>query len=79
MKDKVQEQAIPRAAEAAEYFIGQGIEAREADLVDTDFFGSEVGVISWSWWWIIAPLWIPYVLVWLFVGFCALWVWAGME
>lgn len=24
------------------------------------------GVISWSWWWIFAPLWIPIVL---FLGF----------
>lgn len=21
------------------------------------------GVIAWSWWWITAPLWIPFVLV----------------
>jgi len=21
------------------------------------------GVISWSWWWVLAPLWIPAVLV----------------
>lgn len=21
------------------------------------------GVISWSWWWVLAPLWIPFVLV----------------
>jgi hypothetical protein len=21
------------------------------------------GVISWSWWWVLAPLWIPWALV----------------
>jgi len=21
-----------------------------------------VGVISWSWWWVFSPLWIPFVL-----------------
>ena len=34
------------------------------------------GVIAWSWWWVTAPLWIPFVLVFaiclivFFVGFC---------
>jgi hypothetical protein len=30
-----------------------------------------VGVITWSWWWVTAPLWIPLVviLVILFVAF----------
>ena len=33
-------------------------------------------VITWSWWWVTAPLWIPFVLVLaiclvvFFVGFC---------
>ena len=22
-----------------------------------------IGVISWSWWWVLAPFWIPFVLV----------------
>lgn len=22
-----------------------------------------VGAISWSWWWVLAPLWIPWALV----------------
>lgn len=22
-----------------------------------------VGVINWSWWWVLAPIWIPVVLV----------------
>ena len=21
------------------------------------------GVISWSWWWVLSPIWIPWVLV----------------
>lgn len=31
-----------------------------------------VGVISWSWWWVAAPLWIPAVLAILFfLGYLA--------
>lgn len=30
-----------------------------------------VGVISWSWWWVTAPLWIPAAVVLLFVMFVA--------
>lgn len=26
------------------------------------------GVIDWSWWWVTAPLWIPAILVILFVS-----------
>jgi len=22
------------------------------------------GVIDWSWWWVTAPLWMPFVLAW---------------
>ena len=22
-----------------------------------------IGVISWSWWWVLAPFWIPFALV----------------
>ena len=25
------------------------------------------GYIDWSWWWVLAPLWIPIVLVLLFI------------
>ena len=25
-----------------------------------------VGVISWSWWWVLAPFWIPLAIVILF-------------
>lgn len=30
-----------------------------------------VGVISWSWWWVLAPTWIPLVLVLILVSFVA--------
>ena len=36
-----------------------------------------VGVIAWSWWWVLAPFWIPlaivlvFGLVWLIVGLIA--------
>lgn len=26
------------------------------------------GVIAWSWWWVLAPLWVPVALVLLIVG-----------
>lgn len=28
------------------------------------------GVIGWSWWWVLAPLWIPALLLLAFVLFC---------
>jgi Flp pilus assembly protein TadB len=30
------------------------------------------GVIAWSWWWVTAPLWIPFLIVLLgaFIIFC---------
>lgn len=27
-----------------------------------------VGVISWSWWWVFSPLWIPFILFLLILG-----------
>lgn len=21
------------------------------------------GIITWSWWWVLAPLWIPFILI----------------
>jgi hypothetical protein len=29
-----------------------------------------VGVINWSWWWVLSPLWLPYALILLvlFIG-----------
>ena len=26
------------------------------------------GNIAWSWWWVTSPLWIPFVLIILFLG-----------
>jgi hypothetical protein len=25
------------------------------------------GIITWSWWWVVSPLWIPFCLILLFV------------
>lgn len=30
------------------------------------------GVIAWSWWWVLAPLWIPWALVVLICGIALL-------
>lgn len=29
-----------------------------------------MGVISWSWWWVTAPLWIPAIIVLLVISSC---------
>jgi hypothetical protein len=29
-------------------------------------------VINWSWWWVTAPLWIPFVLVFVVMGIMGL-------
>ena len=29
-------------------------------------------VINWSWWWVTAPLWIPFVLVFVVMGILGL-------
>ena len=35
------------------------------------------GVINWSWWWVLSPIWIPLAL---FVGFCvAAFIVLGIE
>lgn len=26
-----------------------------------------INIITWSWWWITAPLWVPFVLVMIFI------------
>jgi hypothetical protein len=28
------------------------------------------GVIAWSWWWVLSPLWIPWALILTVVLFC---------
>jgi len=33
------------------------------------FIGLKLGnVITWSWWWVLSPLWIPFALVLAFFG-----------
>lgn len=27
-------------------------------------------VISWSWWWVLAPVWIPLVILLIFLSIC---------
>ena len=35
------------------------------------FIGLKLGdVIDWSWWWVLAPIWIPFGVVLVFVVFC---------
>lgn len=29
-------------------------------------------VITWSWWWVLAPMWIPFAIVLLFIIFGAI-------
>lgn len=37
------------------------------------FIGLKLGgVITWSWWWVLAPLWIPIALVLFVIGGAAL-------
>lgn len=31
------------------------------------------GTIAWSWWWVTAPLWIPFAIVLVVVGVCLVW------
>lgn len=40
------------------------------------FIGLKLGgVINWSWWWVLSPLWIPFVIVFA-IAFIALVIWA---
>lgn len=33
------------------------------------FIGLKLGnVIAWSWWWVLSPLWIPYVILGAILG-----------
>jgi hypothetical protein len=29
-----------------------------------------LGKITWSWWWVTSPLWIPFGLFFAFIAFC---------
>lgn len=33
------------------------------------------GIISWSWWWVFAPIWLPIVIEVLYVGGCRVLEW----
>ncbi len=33
-----------------------------------------VGIINWSWWWVLSPLWIGIILWLIVVICCAVWV-----
>jgi hypothetical protein len=36
-----------------------------------------VGVIAWSWWWVLAPFWIPLAIGVIWVGIFLLVMWLG--
>lgn len=41
-------------------FVGPGV----CDVLGIVFIILKlVGVIAWSWWWVLAPFWIPVVLI----------------
>jgi hypothetical protein len=51
-----------------------------ASLLFLLFLGLKLaGVIAWSWWWVLAPIWVPalFVLVVILVMLIAAWVKAG--
>ena len=31
------------------------------------------GTIAWSWWWVTAPLWIPFAITFAVIGVCLVW------
>ncbi|UDL16821.1 membrane protein [Arthrobacter phage Atuin] len=33
------------------------------------------GVIAWSWWWVLSPIWISVLLVLVILGLYALYIW----
>jgi len=37
------------------------------------------GVIAWSWWWVTAPLWIPFALFGIAIIIWAIWFLAKSE
>lgn len=38
-----------------------------------------VGVIDWSWWWVLAPLWVGAILAALIIGITLLVLWKKGE
>jgi ABC-type polysaccharide/polyol phosphate export permease len=42
-------------------------------LLTIVFFAAKIfGYISWSWWWVFAPIWLPFCLVLAFTLFVAI-------
>lgn len=35
------------------------------------------GVVTWSWWWVLAPIWIPIALLLLLLLLCIVWTASG--
>ena len=33
------------------------------------------GVINWSWWWVLSPIWISWLIIWGILGFMSLKDW----
>lgn len=33
-----------------------------------------IGIIDWSWWWVLSPIWIPIILIGLILGIFIWWV-----
>lgn len=47
------------------------------ELLTLLFIGLKLtGVIAWSWWWVLAPLWIPALVTVAFIVLILLIVWA---
>jgi len=45
-----------------------------ACLLTILFIGLKLGgVVSWSWWWVLSPLWIGYAIALAVVAICLLW------
>ena len=45
------------------------------------FIGLKLGgIISWSWWWVLAPIWIPLAIVLAVIGgIVCWWAWADWR
>jgi hypothetical protein len=44
-------------------------------LLTVLFIGLKLtGAITWSWWWVLSPIWIGYAIALIVVAICLLWV-----
>jgi hypothetical protein len=61
----------------------QGEQLKESGITFASLLGivfivlKLVGVISWSWWWVLAPFWTPLALAVLLIGGGLLLIWLG--